>query len=462
VSKTLSRSVLVIIFLLFVGNIGILISSCQVTPWNTQAYCPEVISDGSDGVIVVYDRIKNNNSHEFYVQRFTSDGKPLWGENGLTIGDGFDDSGVLKNFRICGDNSGGCYILWNASTPSQTGKNYRTHITRVNSSGKILWEKEIDADNMIFESGDIILGEGTRIIKMDSSGNLPWGEGGIALGPGELCLDNAGGVISAWIEREYPSDKQPGESVTKYEIHTQRIDSEGNLLWGEEGMLLFSAPENTFIEDLHIIDNGFCGAIIVWHMMYSKIDDAPAEVSLPDIYIQIIDSDGNILLRPEGLCLEINKATEIANPIEPRLVKDDNGGAIIVWRDFRNKLTGKGNLYAQRIDKNGNIIWHSDGAPVSSTAINPYHLIVSDGSGGAICCYDFTEDSELRLQKIGPDGNTLWHNDGVTVTETNDSHSICSNRNGGAFVAWCKSQSSYIQRFNSEGKPLWGDGLRLN
>jgi hypothetical protein len=454
------RCVSAVPILLFMASIAMLISACKVTPLNTLPYSPEVISDGSDGVIVVYDRIKDNNSHEFYVQRFTSDGKPLWGENGLTIGGGFDDLGVLKNFRICGDNSGRCYILWNASTPSQSGNDYRSHITRVNYSGKILWEKDIDADKMINENGNIILTEGTSIIKIDSGGNFPWGEGGITLGSGELCLDNAGGVIFAWIEKQYPSNKQPGVSISKYEIDTQRIDSEGNLLWGEEGMLIFTAPENTFVDDLQIIDNSSGGAIIVWHMMYSKPEETPVEV--PDIYIQMIDSDGNILLRPDGLHLEINKAAEMANPLEPRLVKDDDGGAIVVWRDFRNRITGKGNLYAQRIDKNGNIMWNSGGTSVSSTAINPYHLIVSDGSGGAICCYDFTKDTELHVQKIGPDGNAIWQNDGVTVTESNDSHSICSERDGGVFVAWCKSQSSYIQRFNNEGKPLWGDGLKLN
>ncbi|GAI55539.1 unnamed protein product, partial [marine sediment metagenome] len=66
------------------------------------------------------------------------------------------------------------------------------------------------------------------------------------------------------------------------------------------------------------------------------------------------------------------------------------------------------------------------------------------------------------------DGRTTWPDDGTGVTEYG-SHAISSDGQGGAVIAWgsgksmFKSERSYVQRIDSEGKLLWGEeGIRLN
>ena len=74
----------------------------------------------------------------------------------------------------------------------------------------------------------------------------------------------------------------------------------------------------------------------------------------------------------------------------------------------------------------------------------------------------------LYVQKIDADGKTVWSGDGTPVTE-HGTHDIAYDGQGGAVVAWgsgksmFRSERSYIQRIDSEGKVLWGEkGIRLN
>src|SRR5690606_38943485 len=98
--------------------------------------------------------------------------------------------------------------------------------------------------------------------------------------------------------------------------------------------------------------------------------------------------------------------------------------------------------------------------------------VVSDGSGGAIiaCSYKEAETGKKKLlvQRLDATGKALWGN-GVVVTNSDHiTHFIAFDGQGGAIVAWgsgksmFKSERSYVQRVDSEGKLLWGvGGIRL-
>ena len=50
----------------------------------------------------------------------------------------------------------------------------------------------------------------------------------------------------------------------------------------------------------------------------------------------------------------------------PRIAPDAAGGGYICWRDVRG---GDVDVYAQRIDSNGNILWKRNGIPVVRAAV---------------------------------------------------------------------------------------------
>ncbi len=69
----------------------------------------------------------------------------------------------------------------------------------------------------------------------------------------------------------------------------------------------------------------------------------------------------------------------------PCIVTDEAGGAIIVWEDGRG---GDGDIYAQRIDPYGRVVWNRAAVAV---CIEPdWQLrprMVPDGAGGAIIAW---------------------------------------------------------------------------
>ncbi|MCK4539487.1 MAG: hypothetical protein KAV42_11885, partial [Candidatus Krumholzibacteria bacterium] len=70
------------------------------------------------------------------------------------------------------------------------------------------------------------------------------------------------------------------------------------------------------------------------------------------------------------------------DPDLSEIVSDGAGGSIIVWQDNRN---GDMDIYAQRIDSNGAVLWTIDGVPIcTATGEQSIPRITSDGAGGAV------------------------------------------------------------------------------
>jgi hypothetical protein len=96
-----------------------------------------------------------------------------------------------------------------------------------------------------------------------------------------------------------------------------------------------------------IIDaNG--GAIMAWHD-----DRTPEDSSYPgylyDIYAQRVDTSGNILWATNGT--PVSTATN--GQAFPKILPIDGGGAIVTWADLRGGANY--DIYAQRLNANGTI-----------------------------------------------------------------------------------------------------------
>ncbi|OGQ57841.1 MAG: hypothetical protein A3G39_03740 [Deltaproteobacteria bacterium RIFCSPLOWO2_12_FULL_43_16] len=93
----------------------------------------------------------------------------------------------------------------------------------------------------------------------------------------------------------------------------------------------------------------------------------------------------------------------------PAIVSDGSGGAIVTWYDYRSGTYS--DIYAQRIDANGNVLWTTNGMAISTAANNQYYpQIVSDGSGGAIITWEDYRSGNWDIygQRIDANGNVLW------------------------------------------------------
>ncbi|MFX1572975.1 MAG: hypothetical protein ACFFB0_09510 [Promethearchaeota archaeon] len=220
--------------------------------------------------------------------------------------------------------------------------------------------------------------------------------------------------------------------------------------WDENGIAVTTANEDQF--EHQVISDGSGGVIIVWKDDRSETND--------DIYTQRIDSDGNVLWTLNGTAI----CTEGSNQYPPVLCSDGAGGAIIAWHDSRN---GNSDIFAQRIKSNGVIQWTVNGVPVcveSNDQID--QQICSDGAGGAIITwvdYRPASGNAIYAQRIDSNGDAKWTVNGIPLTNEIvivEYPQICSDGAGGAIIAWTKNLGSgnydvYAQRINFNGVDQW-------
>jgi len=103
------------------------------------------------------------------------------------------------------------------------------------------------------------------------------------------------------------------------DIIAQKVDKDGNNMWGENGVVLVAA--NGRQEDPQLVIDGNGGAYVIW-MDYRDESDSEG-----DVYAQHINSDGIIQWSTEGLAL-VNKAGKQASP---NICSDGLGGAFVIW-----------------------------------------------------------------------------------------------------------------------------------
>jgi hypothetical protein len=184
--------------------------------------------------------------------------------------------------------------------------------------------------------------------------------------------------------------------------------------WIENGSFIF--PTSTEQTEQQMIPDGAGGAIIVWR-------HGQASSAVGDILAMRIDAYGRSIWAGDtvAVCIAIEEQNS------PHLASDGDGGAIITWIDKRNDT---GDIYAQRIDADGNVMWMADGVEV---CIEQYEQvspkICSDEEGGAIVSWKDYRDGnwDIYAQRIDALGITQWQLDGAPVCTTaapQDNHEI--------------------------------------
>ncbi len=207
----------------------------------------------------------------------------------------------------------------------------------------------------------------------------------------------------------------------------------------------------------YIVEDGAGGGFMVWE------DDRSGNL---DVYAQRIDADGNIMWTASSVPV----CTSSGDQMRPTLVSDGAGGVIVVWYDRRSG--SHYDAYAQRLDSAGNILWAVNGVPFCTAAGDQLRTLpISDGAGGAIVSwYDGRIGSyDVYAQRIDPTGSVLWASDGVAVCSATGNQEwprITVDGSGGAIIAWYDSRSGdydiYSQRVDDSGAMLWAaDGVPL-
>jgi len=403
---------------------------------------PGITRDNSGGTIVTYAVYETLTEQDYYVQRISPEGDFLWGGRGVLIGS--TGNGIPYSEAVS-DGSAGAIVAWSECLPEVPGEppSCQTHVARVDSEGNVEWRRHIPGiDKAIPDgSGGVIIAfddpfGNLSVLKIGSEGNLPWGEYVASLwGVGgssspDIASDGAGGVIAIL---------KIHEDGGEYVIYAQRVDSNGNILWGSRGAQVIVG----WAEGLRVVNDGSGGAVVV------------CQRNTPDgIYVQRIDAGGGILWEPDGVPVCVG----LPHPHNPQIVADSAGGAIIFFVDERG-------VCGQRVSADGHKLWDEDvGLPATSN-----YSLVTDGSGGAICVW-----YGGGAQRLDGSGTKLWGPDGTILT-FRDLYlpEAISDGCGGVLISWSadvkfrdyeiSNVSYYVQRVDADGNLPWGDeGILLN
>jgi hypothetical protein len=426
---------------------------------------PQIVEDGSGGAIIVWEDFRNGSNYNIYAQRINNTGLVQWTANGVVIASPINDQTTPQ---IIADGNGGAIITWNDFRSANYSDIYAQ---RIDANGSVLWTingvSVCSAVNSQYNPTIISSGAGGAIItwqdkrdgsldiyvqKIDANGTALWSADGVmvcsAINNQEnptIASDGLGGVIIIW------ADNRNGTfSTNDYDIYAQRINADGNIQWASNGLSVCSLTGNQVYPN--IINSNIDDVIISWSDTRNGID--------PDIYAQKINVAGSTLWANNGTGV-CNAAGLQQSPV---LVDDNAGGAIITWQDYRS---GAYDVYSQRINANGDIVWTSDGVPISAlqnAQMEP--SIISDGVGGAIITWrDFRDNGnqDVYAQRIDNNGTVQWTENGIAVCiATNDQYTpfLTSDGNGGAIIAWWDFRAGpysvdadiYAQQVSSNGQ----------
>jgi FlgD Ig-like domain len=235
--------------------------------------------------------------------------------------------------------------------------------------------------------------------------------------------------------------------------------------WVTNGVAVCAAAGDqmnyTLIDNPTIVSDEVGGAIVTWY-------DERNGSNNPDIFVQRVSASGTPLWTANGVAV----CTAASYQIDPKLVSDGTGGAIITWRDQR---TGLDDIYVQRVDASGTPLWTPNGIGLCTAPFSQYDpAIVSDGAGGAIVVWEDTRSGmgrDLYVQRVDASGIVQWVANGVVLCAAASEQqrpTITADGNGGAIVAWedqrlgAGNTNLYVQLVDTFGTMQWAaNGVAL-
>lgn len=255
-----------------------------------------------------------------------------------------------------------------------------------------------------------------------------------------IVNDNIGGAIIVW------SDQRSGN----YDIYAQRINSSGETIWSANGIVICDAAD--YQGHIKVIPDSFGGAIIVWEDFRS---------GSYNIYAQRINSNGLAVWQPNGLLVSNSTSSR-----SPSICSDGNGGVIIAWEDKRNSLLSDIDIYAQRLNSSGEILWQENGIAICDNQYTQSSInITADLNGGSIIKWIdsrtwMLNTSSSFAQKIKSDGSLVWSHNGILLSNvSSSSNNILSDYKGGFFYL---DNSSHLYNIDSNANISWSFDLGLS
>ncbi len=158
--------------------------------------------------------------------------------------------------------------------------------------------------------------------------------------------------------------------------------------------------------------------------------------------------------------------------IVPVVVTNSLGESYISWYSEFDNLNY--DVYLQKMDKNGLKLWDEEGVLISDhetkTWVTGYDMILDQDENVILVTQDKrTGNSDVFAYKISPDGEFIWGNDGIQLSNTtgfDPSPQVTVTDNNDLIFLWGEEPVEstmnsvlYVTRYSSNGNKLWESTL---
>ena len=387
-----------------------------------------IVPDGAGGAIVIWTDNRFGES-DIYAQDISAGGVPLWSVGGAPI---CTISGDQSNAVAVTDIAGGAVLFWQ---DNRTTGHWAIYGQRIDSQGVPQW------------------GAGGLVLATSATGSS--GDEHItpmAISDGSTGAQDVPGFIVAWTDQPIGFPQYQFQSV-------QHVDRTGGTMRtpaSTGGVHLGGSSVSRSWPAIATDGTGAAfrarGVYIVWGEGHAGGDD---------IYARRVNSAGGLQWLAGGV--PVCAAPGVQS--HPAIAFVGAGSAIIAWHDGR---LPDGDLYAQKMNNAGTMLWLADGLPVCrASGSQDAPALMSDGAGGAFAVWSDARSGVPRIfaQRIDANGQPLWPVDGIPlggVVGTQWSPAIVSDGSGGAIIAWSDQANLpnlqndiYVQHVDALGNLLW-------
>jgi hypothetical protein len=352
-----------------------------------------VAATGKNGAVVIWKSIINRNTQALYAQKVESNGYTYWSDNGIEVKNSETE---LINYSVAYDEDGLSFIAYiekSINSPS----NYSLKVQRLSITGYTDFVKDgIEVANSMNAKNQVV-----------------------------IKPDNKGGFSVFWIEFINRRNVLVGAA----------FNSSGKQLWGPIEYSRFTSNVLSFrFLPLHKQQT-----YLIWQNL-----DKPRTISH-----QIINENGNTLWEAGGKNLSRLKGDHT----NPQVITSSDSGIIVSWTHDINKDK---NVFLQKFKFNGKTFWEENGYTYFQIDGDQFgQTIVSDGKGGAITAWLDRRDAKMQPniygQKIDKKGDILWDQSGTLLAAYKNSEksylNLVSDQNGGAIAIFKDKRESITSIF---------------
>jgi hypothetical protein len=402
-----------------------------------------------------------------YAQRVTADATWEWPE-ALAVSDG-GTAEYWYSFGMAIDPIGRVSLAW----VDDRTQDQDIYLQRFTQDRQRLWQADRRANTPTGAaaqvSPSVAAGAGYRVLtwvdfrgggdvyvqKVDDSGTRLWSNDirvnatpGFAVGSGTavaLAMDESSVIV--WV------DKRSGGE----DIYVQRIDASGNRLWASD-VRVNTTPGNWMLEPrVAVAPSG--DTVVTWwgngYLYAQRLNETGERLWDSDIFIHY----GN----------------------DYDMAVDSAGNSLVTWWEYRHGggWPEPPDIFVQKIDSDGNLLWDDGGIEVDLNS-NGWHLypaVAVDGSDNVWIAWDdaHSTDGDIYLQRLNSNGGHLWSSDQLVSSDGTGSRQeapeIGIDGDGNAVVTWQDYRNDlgdyskidiYAQHVSPTGSLLWGDDVLVN